>query len=151
MSFNQTKYITDYNKNNYKMYQFRVRLDENEIIDYLNKLDNKSKYITRLIDNDINNKVLTIKEIRTKIKPILNKYGINNIYLFGSYARGEANNDSDVDIYCEKGNIRSLINQVSLIEELEDALSKHVDIIFTTTRVDDYFKNSIMEDMIKIC
>ena len=151
MSFNQTKYIADYNKNNYKMYQFRVRLDENEIIDYLNKLDNKSKYITRLIDNDINNKVLTIKEIRTKIKPILNKYGINNIYLFGSYARGEANNDSDVDIYCEKGNIRSLINQVSLIEELEDALSKHVDIIFTTTRVDDYFKNSIMEDMIKIC
>lgn len=151
MSFNQTKYITDYNKNNYKMYQFRVRLDENEIIDYLNKLDNKSKYITRLINNDINNKVLTIKEIRTIIKPILNKYGINNIYLFGSYARGEANNDSDVDIYCEKGNIRSLINQVSLIEELEDALSKHVDIIFTTTRVDDYFKNSIMEDMIKIC
>ena len=151
MSFNQTKYITDYNKNNYKMYQFRVRLDENEIIDYLNKLDNKSKYITRLINNDINNKVLTIKEIRTIIKPILNKYGIKNIYLFGSYARGEANNDSDVDIYCEKGNIRSLINQVSLIEELEDALSKHVDIIFTTTRVDDYFKNSIMEDMIKIC
>ena len=32
MSFNQTKYIADYNKNNYKMYQFRVRLDENEII-----------------------------------------------------------------------------------------------------------------------
>ena len=100
MSFNQTKYTADYNKNNYKMYQFRVKLSEKEIIDFLDKKDNKSKYITRLINDDINNKILTIKEIRTIIKPILNRYGINNINLFGSYARGEANNESDVDIYC---------------------------------------------------
>lgn len=151
MSFNQTKYTADYNKNNYKMYQFRVKLSEKEIIDFLDKKDNKSKYITRLINDDINNKILTIKEIRTIIKPILNRYGINNINLFGSYARGEANNESDVDIYCEKGNIRTLIDQVRLIEELEDALNKKVDVIFTTTRVDDYFKNAIMEDMIRLC
>ena len=50
-------------------------------------------------DNDETIDVYTIKEIKNIIKPIFNKYGINDIYLFGSYARGEAKASSDIDIY----------------------------------------------------
>lgn len=115
----------------------------------MNGILNKNSYIVSLIDNDIN--VYSIKKIKNIIKPILNKYGINDIYLFGSYARGEANKDSDVDIYCNKGFIQTFIDQAVLEEELEKALNKKVDIIFDSSYLDDYFKAQIMEDMIKLC
>ncbi len=151
MSFNQVEYISKFNKNNYKMYQFRVKKNDKELIDYLDKKENRNSYILSLINDDINKKVYSLKEIKRIIKPILNKYGINDIYLFGSYARGEAKSNSDIDIYCDKGNIKTLIDQGELEEELESALNKEVDIIFTTSILDEYFKEQIKEDMIKLC
>lgn len=130
------------------MYQFRVRKDS-FLVNVLDRVDNRNKYITTLIEND--KKVLTIKEIKQKIKPILNKYGIKDICLFGSYARGEANFNSDVDIFCEKGKIKTLIEQGKLEEELKKALKKEVDVIFKTSKMNDYFKQQIMEDMIRLC
>ena len=113
------------------------------------------KYIRQIILNvintDINSSIYTIKEIKNIIKPILNKYGITEIYLFGSYARGEAKETSDIDIYCDKGNIKTLIDQGLLEDELETSLNKKVDIIFDSSYVDEYFKKQIMEDMIKLC
>lgn len=151
MSFNQVKYISKFNKKNYKMYQFRVKKNDKELIDYLDKKENRNNYILSLINEDINKKVYSLKEIKRIIKPILNKYGINDIYLFGSYARGEAKSNSDIDIYCDKGNIKTLMDQGELEEELENALNKEVDIIFTTSILDEYFKEQIKEDMIKLC
>ena len=151
MSFNHVEYISKFNKNNYKMYQFRVKKTDKELIEYLDKKENRNTYILSLINEDINKKVYTLKEIKRIIKPILNKYGINDIYLFGSYARGEAKSNSDIDIYCDKGNIKTLIDQGELEEELESALNKEVDIIFTTSILDEYFKEQIKEDMIKLC
>ena len=151
MSFNQEKYTKEYNNNNYKMYQFRVKRNDKKIIKFLDSLENKNSYINDLIINDAFSNVYTIKEIKGIIKPILNKYGINEVYLFGSYARGEANKNSDIDIYCEKGNIKTFIDQENLIDELEEVLKKKVDIIYTTTKLNDYFKNTIMEEMIKLC
>lgn len=149
MSFNQTEYISKFNKENYKMYQFRVKQSDIDIINRLDSVQNRNKYIVQLIDDNIN--VLSIKEIKERIKPILNKYGINNIYLFGSYARGEAISTSDVDIYCDKGNIRTFIDQGNLEDELEQVLNKKIDIVFDTSHMDDYFKEQIMGDMIKLC
>jgi predicted nucleotidyltransferase len=37
-----------------------------------------------------------------------------------------------------------------LEDELEEALNKKVDIIFDSSNIDEYFKNQIMEDMIKL-
>ena len=151
MSFNQNEYISNFNKNNYKMYQFRVKKSDDNIIKYLDNIENRNGYIVSLINNDLNKSIYTIKEIKTIIKPILNKYGINEIYLFGSYARGEAKESSDIDIYCNKGNVKTFIDQGLLEDELEKALNKKVDIVFDSSYIDDYFKMQIMEDMIKLC
>ena len=151
MPFNQTEYISNFNKNNYKMYQFRVKKSDINIINYLDNIENRNSYIVSLITTDISSSIYTIKEIKSIIKPILNKYGINDIYLFGSYARGEAKDSSDIDIYCDKGNIRTFIDQGLLEDELEEALNKKVDIIFDLSYIDEYFKKQIMEDMIKLC
>jgi len=151
MSFNQNEYISNFNKNNYKMYQFRVKKSDDNIIKYLDNIENRNGYIVSLINTDLNKSIYTIKEIKTIIKPILNKYGINEIYLFGSYARGEAKESSDIDIYCNKGNVKTFIDQGLLEDELEKALNKKVDIVFDSSYIDDYFKMQIMEDMIKLC
>lgn len=150
MKFEQTKYINNYNKKNYKMYQFRVKRNS-EIAIYLDNIKNRNKYVVDLIKKDKNNNILSISMIKKTVKPILNKYGITDINLFGSYARGEANNDSDVDIYCDRGNIKNLIEQGKMEDELQKALNKEVDVIFSSSNIDSFFKEQIMEDMIKLC
>ncbi len=43
-------------------------------------------------------RIYTVEEIQKKVRPIAEKYGIDTVWLFGSYARGEANENSDVDL-----------------------------------------------------
>lgn len=66
--------------------------------------------------------MLTIEEIRKAVTKVGKKYGIKSAYLFGSYARGEANENSDVDIIINRGNIKGLIAlsgfRLDLINEL---------------------------------
>ena len=151
MSFNQKQYISDFNKETYKMFPFRVRKDNDAVINNLNNVRNKNHYLTQLIENDINPTILTLKQIKTIIMPILAKHHIYEVYLFGSYARGEANNNSDVDIYCEKGDIKSLLNHVALKNELKDALNKEVDVIFIGSIMDEFFEQQMKVDLIKLC
>ena len=151
MAFNQQKYIDSFNKETYKMFPFRVRKDNIEVINKLNNVRNKNKYIVGLIENNINPSVLTIKQIKIRILPVMAKHNIHEIFLFGSYARGEANNKSDVDIYCESGDIKTLIDQGFFEDELEEALGKEVDIVFIGSQMDDYFKQQMEEDLIKLC
>ena len=150
MPFNQKEYIESYNKKTYKMFPFRVRRDDVDVINKLTSVPNLNKYIYSLIDNDINPNVLSIKQIKERIKPVIEKHGIKEVYLFGSYARGEANRDSDVDIYCDTGDIKTLIDQGFFEEDLVSALGKEVDVIFIGSTMDAYFKEQLEEDKIKI-
>ncbi len=150
MAFNQKEYIDGYNKSTYKMFPFRVRRDNINAIEKLHSVPSINGYINSLIEKDINNSVLTIKQIKERMLPVLAKHGINEVYLFGSYARGEANNDSDIDIYCEAGDIKTFIQQGFLEDELEEALGKEVDIVFIGSRMDDRFKRELDEDKIRI-
>lgn len=56
----------------------------------------------------------TIEEIREKTVPIAKSYGIKRMSLFGSYARGDAKDDSDVDICIDKGELQSLLQYLYL-------------------------------------
>lgn len=151
MSSNQLNYITKYNKVNYKMYQFRIKRTETLLIEKLDNISNRNSYITNLILDDIDSGILTIKEIKDKIKPIIHKYNIKDVYLFGSYARGEANRNSDIDIYCDRGDIDTLWKKNSFKDELEETLNKEVDIVTIGSEMDEYFRKQLEEDMIKIC
>ena len=149
MSFNQKQYISKFNKDKYKCYLFRVKKENMNIINKLESLSNKNEYINNLIEKDVS--TLTIKQIKDIVKPILNKYGIFEIYLFGSYARGEANKDSDVDIYCEQGNLNTLFKIGFVFEELKTSLNKEVDLVFIGSDFDDEeFEEELKRDYIKI-
>ena len=151
MSSNHIAYIDNYNKEKYKMYQFRVKKCDNELINKLDNIPNRNRYITSLILEDIDSCVLTIKQIKERIKPVMVKHKVDNVYLFGSYARGEAHRDSDVDIYCSSGDIRSLYDEVAFTEELEAALGKKVDVVTIGSQMHDYFRQQLEEDMIELC
>ena len=54
MSTKKQKYITAYNKENYKQYSFRVKRSDTSLIEKLDSIDNKNGYLTDLINKDIN-------------------------------------------------------------------------------------------------
>ena len=151
MSYNIVDYINKYNKENYKSYQFRVKRSDIDLIKKLDSVANRNSYLISLLLNDIKPNILTIKQIKERIRPIANKHHIKEVYLFGSYARGEANADSDVDIYCSSGDVDTLFKRAGLIRELKEALGKDVDVITIGSSLRERFKQNIEEDMIKIC
>ena len=150
MPSNQLNYIARYNKANYKMYQFRVKRSDVKLISFLDKKSNRNSYITGLISDDIDSGVLTIKQIKDMIRPVMLNHNIKDVYLFGSYARGEANKNSDVDIYCDSGDLKTLYDELDLIAELEAVLNKEVDVVTIGSKMDDVFKKQLQEDIIKL-
>ena len=87
----------------------------------------------------------TIEEIKEKAIPVAMAYGVRSMSLFGSYARGEANDESDIDIYIDKGKMRSLIQYFSFVDELEKKLGCHGDVV-TTGIEDKEFLDGIMRE-----
>ena len=82
----------------------------------------------------------TIEEIRGKAVPVAKAYGVKSVGLFSSYARGEANQKSDVDLYIDRGRLRSLIQYFSFIGELEKSLGCHVDVVTTGIKDQDFIE-----------
>ena len=87
--------------------------------------------------NATTNKIYSIAEIKKLIKKILKKYKIDKAYLFGSYARGEATKNSDIDIMISKGELSTLIELSKLASEIEEILNKQVDIITEESYTED--------------
>ncbi len=71
------------------------------------------------------------------------KYGAQRIYLFGSYARGDMTETSDIDLRIDKGQIRGL-QLAGLLLDLEEALGIPVDLI-PTSSLDANFLSAIHE------
>ena len=72
--------------------------------------------------------VLSLNRIKEIVKPIASKYQVKEIYLFGSYARGEADDESDLDFLVFGGENFKLTMIFSLAEELREAFQKNVDV-----------------------
>lgn len=82
--------------------------------------------------------MLTIEKIKEIITPICKKYGVKRAYLFGSYARNEATEKSDVDIRIESGKIRGLFQLSGFRLDLVEALGTEVDLL--SVLPDPHFK-----------
>lgn len=75
--------------------------------------------------------IFTIEEIKSRIMPIVEKYRIPALYLFGSYARGDATADSDLDFLVDTTGteLTSLLRLGELYCDLEEAFGKRIDLI----------------------
>ena len=72
----------------------------------------------------------TVEEISRRVAPVAERYGLAAVYLFGSYARGEATAESDVDLLVDlRGSrVRGMILG-ALYSELEEALETGIDLV----------------------
>ena len=73
--------------------------------------------------------MLSLTDIRKKISPICQSYGVKKCFLFGSYARGEAYEHSDIDLRIEPGKINSLFLLSGFYTDVKESLNKDIDII----------------------
>jgi predicted nucleotidyltransferase len=75
--------------------------------------------------------VYTLEDLKRKIMPIARKYDIPAVYVFGSYARDEATDDSDVDLLISRrgSKIVSLFDLGALYNDLNEELGIAVDLI----------------------
>ena len=87
----------------------------------------------------------TIEELRNVIAPIARQHGVQSVSLFGSYSRGTAGADSDVDLKIEKGQLKSLFQICGFRLAVEDALKLPVDLV-TSESSDRSFMDIIAKD-----
>ena len=89
-------------------------------------------------------------EILKTEKPILmEKFGVEEIGLFGSFARGENLPDSDVDILVKR-KIQTLDNYFSLLDYLESKFHKKIDLVTYHSGLSERFLNLIKKDIIYV-
>jgi len=70
-----------------------------------------------------------IEQIKQKILPILQRYEVKRVGLFGSCVRGQMTDDSDIDILVEIQKDISLLDFAGLKLEIEEALNRKVDLV----------------------
>ena len=81
--------------------------------------------------------IYTVKEISDILFPLFKKYKIDNVYLFGSYSRGDANSSSDVDLYIPKLPENMGLEYFGMYDDIEQKLNKSIDIVTDNTGFKD--------------
>jgi predicted nucleotidyltransferase len=69
-----------------------------------------------------------LKAKRDEILRVAARHGASNVRIFGSVARGEADDKSDVDFLVELDKDSSLMDHAALLVELETLLGRKVDV-----------------------
>jgi predicted nucleotidyltransferase len=92
---------------------------------------------------------MNIEKIKHTIISILKRHSITRAGIFGSFARGNENPDSDIDILVEFDKQISLLEFVGIKYELEDILEKKVDLVEYQS-IKPRLKKRIMSEEIRI-
>ena len=109
------------------------------------KVASRSSVLERLICEGLQEEgALDRATIQYYVMKLGEEYGAKKVSLFGSYARGEATADSDVDILLEKGEIRGM-GVLDFQDELAECLGRPVDVV-TTAGASQRFLNKIQQD-----
>jgi len=95
--------------------------------------------------------MLTKQQILSSLKSYqtqyAKEYGIEQIGIFGSYARGNASEESDVDVFIKlKHSNLFLLSRIRI--ELEKLFGKHTDLVQLRTKMNTYLKKHIEHEAI---
>jgi len=97
----------------------------------------------------MNSKIYSINEIKKRFEKVARKYEINEAYLFGSYARGEATQKSDVDFYIRADKVKGF-GWGGIWAETEKAMNKKIDLISSRAIIEKEFEEGMKKDFVKI-
>ena len=83
------------------------------------------------------------------IREVAARHGASQVRVFGSFARGTQQNDSDLDLLVDLAPGRSLLELIAIQQDLEDLLGRRVDVV-TTRSLSPYFRDSVLKDAIPL-
>jgi hypothetical protein len=74
---------------------------------------------------------INLDQLRQQLADLCAKYGLSELYVFGSVARGDDGPDSDVDLLYVRApsTVMTFIDLMNLQEELETLLNRRVDLV----------------------
>ena len=103
--------------------------------------------------------VYSLQEIANRVLPVARRYGLRSVYVFGSYARGQAREDSDIDLLVDTTgtNLNSLLSLGKLYCDLEEELEKKIDLITVSSleqspsfESDILFRENVNKEKVKL-
>jgi len=103
--------------------------------------------------------IYTVQEIQNRVIPVAIKYGLKAVYLFGSYARNEASEKSDIDLLVDTTGtqIKGLFALGALYCDMEAALGKKIDMITVSSLEqtsqmpsEDAFKETVIRERVNL-
>jgi predicted nucleotidyltransferase len=90
-----------------------------------------------------------VREHREEILKLAEKHGASNVRVFGSVARGEATETSDVDFLVDFPPDYRLWDRIGLPQDLEDLLGRKVDVVLAK-RLREMIRDDILRDAVRI-
>jgi predicted nucleotidyltransferase len=90
-----------------------------------------------------------IDRLKKPLIDVLKRHDVKKAALFGSVARGEATDESDIDLLIEFEGRKSLLDLAGLQLELQDALKRQVDVL-TYKSLHPLLKERILEEQVMI-
>jgi uncharacterized protein len=109
----------------------------------IHERDTKGDRMSKQLD-----KTTVLNYLKEHIKEFQEKYELEQIGIFGSYARDEATDDSDIDIFVKMK--PSLFDMVAIKEQIEEDLNKKVDIIREHKNLKPLLLQMIQRDLIYV-
>ena len=92
-------------------------------------------------------KLMQIKRaIKSNKKLLRQEYGVKEIGIFGSFARGEQKRKSDIDVLVDFDNVPDLIKFIELERKLQRLLGKKVDLV-RKQAIRDELKDIILREL----
>jgi predicted nucleotidyltransferase len=88
---------------------------------------------------------ITLQQEKQRILAIAERYHAHNLRVFGSVARGEEREDSDIDLLVEFSPGATLLDQVGLMEALSDELGRKVDVV-SERALNRYLRQSVLQE-----
>ena len=98
------------------------------------------------IPHQTQNTGLSLTRIKEVVSGVAREYGVEKVWLFGSYARGEADKESDVDLRIEKGRLRGL-QMGGFLYDIEKQLEVSVDVVTEASVSEDMRRNMSKEEI----
>ncbi|HNW26192.1 MAG TPA: nucleotidyltransferase family protein [Candidatus Gastranaerophilaceae bacterium] len=101
----------------------------------------------------MNKKVYSLEEIKNKIKEnekfLKEKYHVRGFLLFGSYAKGEQTQDSDIDLLVDFQKVIDMFEMIDLQEYLQNLFGKKID-LGTKNGLKSFIKKTILKEAINL-